>query len=106
MVLVGLIAGVVLLTGCQSQGQQLASGQDAATDTALRRGKFELNCPTATATVLSSEMLQPVLWRGIERAEYTVGVSGCGKKSTYVVVCPESNECMAASGQDNVSSDN
>jgi len=33
-------------------------------------------------------MLQPVAWRGTERAEYTIGVAGCGKQKTYIVVCP------------------
>ena len=29
-------------------------------------------------------MLQPVLWGGIEHAEYTIGVQGCGRRATYV----------------------
>jgi hypothetical protein len=50
--------------------------------------------------VLSSAVLQPVAWRGTERAEYTIGVSGCGKQRTYVVVCPlDSNACYAVSGR-------
>jgi hypothetical protein len=52
--------------------------------------------------VLSSNLLQPVLWNGIERAEYTVGVEGCGEKSTYVVVCQvDSVNCFAVSGRNN-----
>lgn len=71
-----------------------------AQQTALRRGQFELNCPNATATVLSSQVLQPVVWRGIERAEYTVGVEGCGQRKTYIVVCPlDSSSCVAAAGR-------
>jgi len=43
-----------------------------------------------------------VLWNGIERAEYTVGVEGCGEKSTYVVVCQvDSVSCFAVSGRNN-----
>ena len=28
-------------------------------------------------------------YTGPERAEYTVGVSGCGHQATYVVICPD-----------------
>jgi len=49
---------------------------------------------------LSSNVLQPVLWGGQERAEYTVGVSGCGKRATYVVVCAlGSPSCFAAASR-------
>ncbi len=96
-----LLISLALLTvaGCQSQGQILASDQDVAIETAVRRGKFELSCPAATGEVLSSNMLQPVLWGGEERAEYTVGVSGCGKHAVYVVISPQgSTGCFAGSG--------
>jgi hypothetical protein len=96
------IAGALILAGCQSQGQILASEEGVATQTAVRRGQFELGCPEATGTILSSNMLQPVLWGGEERAEYTVGVSGCGKRSVYVVVCPQgSSGCFAGSARSN-----
>jgi len=95
----GLLSGLAILAGCQTQQQVIANAQDTATQTALKRGQFELGCPEATATVLSNEMVQPVLWGGRERTEYTIGVSGCGKKATYIVICPESDQCFAASGQ-------
>ena len=45
-------------------------------------------------------MLQPVAWRGFERAEYTIGVEGCGRRKTYIVVCQlDSTACFAASGR-------
>ena len=95
-----LAAAAVLLAGCQTDAQILNKEQDMARDTALRRGRFELNCPQATATVLSSVMLQPIAWRGTERAEYTVGVAGCGREKTYVVVCPlDTSACFAVSGR-------
>jgi hypothetical protein len=97
-----MMAGLLILAGCQSQGQILASEEGVATQTAVRRGQFELGCPEATGTILSSNMLQPVLWGGEERAEYTVGVSGCGKRSVYVVVCPlGSSGCFAGSARGN-----
>jgi hypothetical protein len=97
-----VVMGITILVGCQSQGQLLASEEGIATQTAVRRGKFELNCQQATGTILSSNMLQPVLWGGEERAEYTVGVSGCGKRAVYVVVCPQgSSGCFAGAAHGN-----
>lgn len=83
-----IAAATVVPCGCRTDAQILAKEQDMARDTALRRGQFELNYPQATATVLSSVMLQPITWRGTERAEYTVGVSGCGQQKTWVVHLP------------------
>ena len=94
------LAALLILAGCQTQAQMLASEEETARQVAARRGQFELNCPQATATILSSNMLQPVLWRGLERAEYTVGVAGCGRRNTYVVVCAlDSPSCFAAAGR-------
>jgi hypothetical protein len=96
------LAGALILAGCQSSGQILASEEGVATQTAVRRGQFELGCPEASGTILSSNMLQPVLWGGEERAEYTVGVSGCGKRAVYVVVCPlGSSGCFAGAARGN-----
>jgi len=88
-------------TGCASQQQQLAARQPAAEQTALQRGRFDLNCPTATATVLSSDYIQPAIqgpWvNGLTRVEYTIGVAGCNQRTTYVVICQEGTDtCFAA----------
>jgi len=87
--------------GCATQTQMLAQRQDGATQTALQRGRFELNCPAATATVLSSDFIQPAVqgpWvNGLERVEYTIGVAGCNQRNTYVVLCQVgSDTCFAA----------
>jgi hypothetical protein len=93
------LAGLAV-AGCQSDAQILASEQAVATQTATRRGQFELNCPQAKGTMLSSNLLQPVVWGGLERAEYTVGVEGCGQRKTYIVVCQlGSPACFAVSGR-------
>ncbi|SBT08128.1 conserved exported hypothetical protein [Candidatus Accumulibacter aalborgensis] len=90
----------LVLAGCASDQQLLANEQDNAVRTALRRGQFELSCPSATGVLLSSNLLQPVLWNGIERAEYTIGVAGCDQKATYIVVCQvDSVSCVAVSGR-------
>ncbi len=94
------LLALLTLAGCQSQGQILASDQDVAIQTAVRRGQFELGCQAATGEILSSNMLQPALWGGEERAEYTVGVTGCGKRTVYIVICPQgSTGCFAGAGR-------
>jgi hypothetical protein len=77
--------------------------QPTALSYALQRARFDMNCPTATGTVLSSETVQPVLngplMMGNQRAQYTVGVSGCGQRQTLVVLCAQGGDgCFAADG--------
>ena len=89
------------VAGCVSQQQFLASKQSMAVKTAVTRGQFEMSCPTATGAVLSSEVIQPAIqgpWvGGVQRAEYTVGVSGCDKRVVFTVICPDGGEgCFAA----------
>jgi hypothetical protein len=100
IVWLALIA-TVALSGCTSQSQMLDNKQAMAIQTALSRGKFDLNCPQATGEILSREVTQPAIqgpWlSGIQRAEYTVGVSGCGQRTTFLVLCPQGGEsCFAA----------
>lgn len=104
VILLMFVTLAALITGgCQSTAQVMASDKDKAVTVAEARGRFELNCPKATGTILSSNMLQPAMWGGMERAEYTVGVEGCGKRATYMVVCQvDSPSCFAASGQQNL----
>jgi len=103
---VSLAASVSLLSGCASNQQMLANQQPEAETAALNRGRFDLNCPAAKATVLSSDFIQPALrgaWvaGGLERAEYTVGIEGCGKRTSYVVICQLGNDCFAAEPRNN-----
>jgi hypothetical protein len=90
------LVGMVMVGGCQTQQQQLQSGQGMAIQTALNRAKFEMDCSSATATVLSTNVSQPSIQGplggtayGVQRLEYTVGVRGCGQRRTYIVVCPQ-----------------
>lgn len=96
----------VLFGGCQSQQQMVDEMQADATQVAKQRGKFELDCPTATATVLSKEMIQSEImnprWAPPQRAQYTVGVAGCDKRATYMVVCAEGGTGCVAAGAQNV----
>jgi hypothetical protein len=94
------LAALLAVAGCQTQTQMLASDQATASQVAARRGQFELNCPQVTTTVLSSNVLQPLLWGGQERAEYTIGVAGCDRRSTYIVVCAlDSPSCFAGAAR-------
>jgi hypothetical protein len=96
------LLGVALVGGgCASQAQFLDSRQAMAMQTAVSRGQFEMNCPSASGTILSREVIQPAIQApalgGLQRAEFTIGVSGCGRRTTFVVVCPEEGDgCFAA----------
>ena len=95
------IIAALIATGCASQAQFLENKQGMAMQTAVTRGQFEMNCPAATGTVLSKEVVQPALQGpmigGFQRAEFTVGVAGCGKRTTFVVICPDQGDgCFAA----------
>lgn len=96
---------VLCCAACQTQQQMVDSMQPDAVHVAQRRGAFELNCPGATASVLSNEMIQsPIVnprFAPPQRAEYTVGVSGCGKRATYMVVCADGGTGCVAVGSRN-----
>lgn len=75
-----------------------------AMQTALTRARFEMNCPSATGTVLQKQVLQPLVqgvrFSGPERAQFTIGIEGCGQRTTMVVVCADDNNgCFAGVGR-------
>ncbi len=95
-----VLVATAAVAGCATQKQMLDNSQSMALQTALTRAKFDMNCPTATAEVLSREVTQPAvqgpLVSGVQRAEYTIGVEGCGKRTTMLVLCPQGGEsCFA-----------
>ena len=99
------LAVVIMLcaiaVGCATQQQMLQQRQGEAVQTALARGRFDLNCPGATATVLSQDYIQPAIqgpWvAGLNRVEYTIGIAGCNQRTTMVVICQEGTDtCFAA----------
>ena len=97
LILIAALAGA----GCAYQTDFLNSKQPIAMQTAVSRAQFEMNCPQATGVVISREVVQPALqgpWvGGIQRAEFTIGVRGCDKRHTYIVICPQYGEgCFAA----------
>jgi hypothetical protein len=96
--------GTLVIVGCQTQQQMLQSQQGMAVQTALNRARFDMNCQSATGSVLSTNVSQPSIQGplggtayGVQRLEYTVGVRGCGQRRTYIVVCPQGGAgCFAA----------
>ncbi len=101
-----IVVSALTLVGCQSQQQIVDAMEPDAAHVAQRRGAFEMNCPTATAQVLGKEMVQgPNLgprFAPPQRAEYTVGVSGCGQRATYLVVCADGGTGCFAAGSRNI----
>src|SRR5881392_1952067 len=100
------LVGVLATTACQTQQQMVQSQQGMAVQTALNRARFDMNCPSAKGTVLSTNVSQPAVQGrfasayGVQRFEYTVGVTGCGKRRTYIIVCPQGGTgCFAAPGR-------
>lgn len=93
-------SALVFIAGCFNQNQMLVDDEPMALQTAVSRGRFDMNCPAASGEVLSREVVQPAMqgpWvDGINRAEYTIGVSGCDRRKSYIVVCPQGgNGCFA-----------
>lgn len=92
----------VLLAGCSST-PLTTTMEPQAMQTALARGRFDMNCPAATGTVLQKQVMEPLVqnirFAGPERAQFTIGVEGCGQRKTLVVVCSADNTgCFAGVG--------
>jgi len=104
---ISLVILAVLAAGCQTQEQMVQGQQGMAVQTALNRARFDMNCSSATGQVLSTNVSQPAIQGtfrsayGVQRFEYTVGVTGCGQRRTYIVVCPQGGGggCFAAPGR-------
>jgi hypothetical protein len=97
------IVALAAVSGCNTT-PLTTQLQPMAVQYALQRARFSMNCPSATAQVLSSNNMQPVLngpmMMGTERAQYTIGVTGCGSRTEMVVICAQDNSgCFAAQGQ-------
>jgi len=97
------IAALAALAGCNST-PLTTTKQPLALDFAVKRARFEMNCPGATASVLSSEVIQPpnvgIRFQGVERAQFTIGVAGCGQRETMIVICADGSDgCFAGEGR-------
>jgi hypothetical protein len=99
-----ILLAALTAAGCMSQAQYLASKQPTAIQSAVSRGQFEMNCPSATGQVLSQEVTQPPiegpLVQGEERGLFTIGVAGCNQRKVYQVLCPMGGDsCTALEGR-------
>jgi len=99
----------IILSACVTESQFLAQNAPSALNTALARGRFELNCPQASGTVLSQKVTY-INGMGIgmgggggyEWTEYTIGVRGCGKQAVYETMCRDQDNCNAFANTGNI----
>jgi hypothetical protein len=97
------VAAMVAVAACNTT-PLTTTLQPMALDYAVKRARFDMNCPAATGTVISSETVQPVLngpaMMGTQRAQFTIGVQGCGQRQTLVAICAQGGDgCFAADGR-------
>jgi hypothetical protein len=101
-IVISALMSVLTLTACAASQGLLDRRQGIAMQTAVTRGQSELNCQEVTPTLISRELIKPVLQGGsaksTERAEYTVGISGCDKRGIFVVICIEDIDVCFAAG--------
>ena len=84
---------------CASQPLEDAL-QPSAVKVAQQRGASELGCPAAATEVISKRAIEEPQTNGWyqfpRQAEYTIAVSGCDKRTTYLVTCNKfKNACKA-----------
>jgi hypothetical protein len=90
--ILAFVVPALMVAGCASGPPLVDRMQPQAMDKAVRRAQFTMGCPDATGEVLNREQLEPLVFGGPQRAHYTIGVSGCGKRATVVVLCSENND--------------
>ena len=99
------VLGTAALCGCQTSQAFLDANQAAAIQTADSRARFDLNCQDIQTSVLSSKIINPApMYGGIWRAEYTIGVRGCGRQMVYETICLDSHNCNALADTGNIQS--
>lgn len=100
---------LAIAAGCQTNTEFLSGNESAAMRAAESRGRFELDCEQANAELLSEKVITPPIGPfgggGIERAEYTIGVRGCGKHVVYITICRDQANCNALSDSGRIDSD-
>ena len=103
-----ITAVTLLAAACATPPAQVLAGMEPqAIETALQRGRFDMQCPDAQAVVLSQELRPPVVetirFSGVPHGMFTIGVSGCGKQMVFQIACPEGGYgCFSADGLENI----
>jgi len=94
------VALCAILLGC-SEVPVVEALQPHAVRVAQERGASQLECPAATTEVLAKQPIEEATTTGWyqppHRAQYSIGVSGCGKSATYDVTCNSHGESCIAS---------
>lgn len=86
---------VLIAAGCALSPPFVDQMQGQATLQAERRAQFELACPSAMGRVIRREQFEPQTMGERARAQYTVGVSGCGQRMNIEVLCTQNNnQCV------------
>ena len=70
------------LAGCGGAFPNDQAHADAAIRSVRQRAGFDMDCPS-----LQLQRLGDVARLGQQMTSMTIGASGCGKKSTYIVEC-------------------
>jgi len=94
-----LLAAV--LAGCpmpQSKvDRNLETMKPAALEAARERAQTDLNCGSVKGEVLEHDQGDMGKAYGLNRVEYKVKVSGCGRTTTLAVACTPNSVCSAMS---------
>jgi hypothetical protein len=88
------------LIGCAaSESQLLNNNEPRASQTALNRGRADLDCASLGAVLISRQVVMPAASKpmdtGESRALYKIRVMGCDRQIAYEVVCPMDGPCVA-----------
>jgi hypothetical protein len=93
-----VVALLAMLAGCQTGPQQEAHEaqvvKPAAIQAAVERAKLDWACDKLTSNLLAAKQREANIY-SVDRAEYRVEVSGCGKRSVYTVACSNRPYCSA-----------
>ena len=47
--------------------------------------------------------IETIRFQGIQRGSFTIGISGCGQRRTYQIICPEGGDgCFSADTLGNI----
>ena len=94
-----------LVSSAAAPAQLSDKMQPKAVEAAQRKAALAVNCPSVSTEVLTAKTIEEPQTTGWyeppHRAEYTIGVSGCGKRATYAVACDERTRvgCLAATAE-------
>ena len=88
----------IALAGCAGPAY-VDVAQPQAVQAAQARAQFEFNCADAKTEVMSKQTVESPIrnarFAPPERAEYTIGATGCGKREVFIVVCTNGSGFVA-----------